>query len=341
MARHRRTEDGVVVVLVALLVSAMLVIVAIVIDGGRGYADRRQMQNAADAAAFAGARSLHQVRFQSSTTDLAATVRAVAAANHADPALVTCEVTDPGGAGLAPCSPRSAWATRAEAVGVRVSAAVRRTTAFGRVAGVSALTASASGTTILQKLTAARSPWMICGNPLLPGGFDLVDPVTRSLRPDAVLQTLFGEGGSALPDPRGIPIAGRPTGTCGLSSSWNGLVDPSSQPVRLGTFALADRGKQVGRYQYDDILAGVGGCPENFRDGDVTRCLALLPVFDQVDVGDQSARIAAWAVWRIRYDPQGTVKYWGQFVSAGVASGGVANSEPLLGGSTLVVRLAQ
>lgn len=336
-----RTEAGVVMVLVVLLVVAMLVIVAIVLEGGQAYADRRQMQNAADAAAFAGARVLHQVRFQSSTTDLASAVRAVAVDNQADADLVTCQVIDGGGAGLAPCSPHSGWISRNEAAGVRVTADVSRDTVFGRLAGVSEMRASASAAAVLQNLATARSPWMICGNSRLPGGFDLLHPDTRALRSDAVLQRLYGEGGSALPDPRGIPIAGRTTATCGLSSSWNGIVDPSSQPVQLGKFALADQGKQAGRYQYDDILAGVGGCPKNFADGEVTRCLALVPVFDQVDAHAQSARIAAWAVWRIRYDQQGTVKYWGQFVSAGFARAGVTNTEPLYGGSTVVVRLLQ
>ncbi|HEX2272380.1 MAG TPA: pilus assembly protein TadG-related protein [Acidimicrobiales bacterium] len=341
MNARSTTESGVVMVLVALLVVAMLAIVAIVIDGGQAYADRRRMQNAADAAAFAGARVLQQVRFESSTTDLAAAVRAVAADNDADADLVTCQVIDGTGSGVAPCSPNSGWASRREAAGVRVTAKVSRSTVFGRLAGVSEMSASASAAAVLHNLAAARSPWMVCGNPRLPGGFDLVDPATRALRPDAVLQKLYGERGSALPDARGIPIGGRTAATCGLSSSWNGIVDPASQPIRLGQFALADRGKQVGRYQYDDILAGVGGCPKNFADGEVTRCLALVPVFDEVDANAQSARIAAWAVWRIRYDRQGTVKYWGQFVSAGLARVGPASGEPLFGGSTLIVKLTE
>ena len=327
-------------VLVALLVTSLLIVVAIVIDGGQGYAERRRMQNAADAAAFAGAREINQIRFQASTTDLATAVRAVAADNQADPALITCDVIDVAGARLAPCSPNAGWAARPDAVGVLVTAARRRPTLFGRVAGVAELTPRATAAASLQKLVSARSPWMVCGNRLLPGGFDLVDPLTKGLRPDSVLQKLYGQGGTALSDSRGIPIAGRTTGTCGLSSSWNGLVDPSSQPVQLGTYAPADKGKQVGRYQYDDILAGVGGCPEDFKDGEVINCLALVPIFDHVDVAAQSARIAAWAVWRIRYDQNGTVKYWGQYVTSGVASRGVTSTDDLAGGSTVVVKLA-
>jgi Flp pilus assembly protein TadG len=333
-------EDGVVMVLVALLVVAMLVIVAIVIDGGQGYAARRQMQNAADAAAFAGARALNRARFQASTTQVASVVQDVAAANHADAGLVVCDVIDSSGSRVAPCSPQTAWISRSDAVGVRVTATVRRKTLFGRLAGISELAPSGAGAAVLLNLLSARSPWMICGNPLLSGGLNLIDPNTRSLRSDAVLASLYGEGGTALADPRGVPVAGKLTGSCGLSS-WNGFVDPASQPVQLGRFALADKRKQVGRYQYDDVLAGVGGCPKNFMDGEVSRCLALIPVFDQVDGAAQSARIAAWAVWRIRYDAQGLVKYWGQFVGAGAASGGVASSEPFRGGSTIVVRLEE
>lgn len=336
---RRGTEDGVVMVLVALLVVAMLVIVAIVIDGGQGYVDRRQVQNAADAAAFAGARLLNEVRFQASTTDLAQAVGAVAGDNRAEPSLLSCDVIDLAGRPLAPCSPNSGWSSRSDAVGVLVRTGIRRRTLFGRVAGVAELTPSASAAAGLQPLASARSPWMVCGNPLLSGGFALIDPMTRSLRPDSVLRKLYGQGGTALPDARGIPVAGKLIGTCGLSSSWTGLVDPASQPVQLGKFALADRGKQVGRYQYDDILAGVGGCPRNFTDGEIVNCLALIPVFDEVDTAHQTARVAAWAVWRIRYDQNGVVKYWGQFVGAGVAGGGSTSSGPVIGGSTVVVRL--
>lgn len=53
-----RDEKGQSVIIIALGMVAMLAFSALVIDSGYTYAQRRQMQNAADAGAFAGAREL-------------------------------------------------------------------------------------------------------------------------------------------------------------------------------------------------------------------------------------------------------------------------------------------
>ena len=53
-----REEGGQSLVLVALALLAMLALVALVLDGGNAYAQRRRVQNAADAGAVAGAREL-------------------------------------------------------------------------------------------------------------------------------------------------------------------------------------------------------------------------------------------------------------------------------------------
>jgi len=55
---HRRNRNGQVLVLVALSLLVLLGIVALAVDGGHLYAERRKMQNAADAGALAGARVL-------------------------------------------------------------------------------------------------------------------------------------------------------------------------------------------------------------------------------------------------------------------------------------------
>jgi len=55
---HRRNRNGQVLVLVALALLVLLGIVALAVDGGNLYAERRKMQNAADAGALAGARVL-------------------------------------------------------------------------------------------------------------------------------------------------------------------------------------------------------------------------------------------------------------------------------------------
>ncbi|MEA3345827.1 MAG: Tad domain-containing protein [Chloroflexota bacterium] len=53
-----KCERGQVMVIVALAMTAMLAMSALVLDGGYAYLQRRRMQNAADAGALAGAREL-------------------------------------------------------------------------------------------------------------------------------------------------------------------------------------------------------------------------------------------------------------------------------------------
>jgi hypothetical protein len=67
--RRRIAENGQVVVLVALLMVGLLVGTGLAIDGGTAFLERRRMQNAADAAAMAGGRSLAMARADGAELD--------------------------------------------------------------------------------------------------------------------------------------------------------------------------------------------------------------------------------------------------------------------------------
>ena len=56
-----RKQSGQAVVLVAIAVLALTAILALALDGGSIYLDKRQLQNAADSAALAGAERLMAV----------------------------------------------------------------------------------------------------------------------------------------------------------------------------------------------------------------------------------------------------------------------------------------
>ena len=59
MFRHTRDDErGITMVVVAVTITALLAVAALAIDGGRLFTARRQTQNAADAAALAGAQAL-------------------------------------------------------------------------------------------------------------------------------------------------------------------------------------------------------------------------------------------------------------------------------------------
>src|SRR6476469_2836611 len=62
-------ERGVTMVIFGLLIVALLIIVAIVIDLGNARQEKRQLQNAADAAALAGANDLGTVNAANACLD--------------------------------------------------------------------------------------------------------------------------------------------------------------------------------------------------------------------------------------------------------------------------------
>src|SRR5690606_14248364 len=82
-------DAGVSIVIVALSVVALLLFSALAIDGGRAYAQRRVTQNAADAAAMAGARAVQQARFKVSSppppSSIETAVESALAENDAEP----------------------------------------------------------------------------------------------------------------------------------------------------------------------------------------------------------------------------------------------------------------
>jgi len=58
LARHLRSHDGQAIVLVVAILSVLIGMAALVIDGGRWFQTQRHLQTAADAAALAGVQSL-------------------------------------------------------------------------------------------------------------------------------------------------------------------------------------------------------------------------------------------------------------------------------------------
>ncbi len=76
-----RLEHGQSLILIALLMVGMVAFLGLVVDGGRGYAARRQSQNASDAAAFAGARVLAYRNANSTPSNIWNAIRTFALRN--------------------------------------------------------------------------------------------------------------------------------------------------------------------------------------------------------------------------------------------------------------------
>jgi Flp pilus assembly protein TadG len=190
-------EHGYTMVMFALVVSIIMIVAALAIDGGEGYTARRQMQNAADAGASAGTLALHKAQLaralgSGGSTDItdvySQTLGAVQGNFGSAPtnAEVVCQVVQSDGVtpvGNGDCR-TSANVLDTSASGVRVVSERVRSTYFGRFAGQGSMTIRARSTATAQPPSLANftAPFLVCGvrtqddngNPV--SGRNLFDP---------------------------------------------------------------------------------------------------------------------------------------------------------------------
>jgi hypothetical protein len=205
-------DRGVSLVLVALLAVAVLLLAAVAIDGGSAYANRRQMQNAADAGAFAGTRAVEKLRFGGETDGgtIWDAVESTRETNDADSMRcwlvgpVTTAGTPPSRITADVCTDEatmaSAWASLPnggdEVAGVEVEQTAVRDTYFARVTGNDTTTARASAIATLQPLagTVGGTPFLVCSSSENDAdGFDIWDFDTNRIRPGAITDPETGE----------------------------------------------------------------------------------------------------------------------------------------------------
>jgi len=74
---HKKSEKGQALILIALAIVGLVGLTALAVDGGVAYSDRRQAQNAADAAALAAAREMARGGSTTSITDVALSLAAM------------------------------------------------------------------------------------------------------------------------------------------------------------------------------------------------------------------------------------------------------------------------
>ena len=89
MSQHHESERGQAIVILAFAMVALLAFAALAIDGGNAYVERRRAQNAADAAALAGARQIWMQQSaippNGSETSLLVTINQAAESNGVTP----------------------------------------------------------------------------------------------------------------------------------------------------------------------------------------------------------------------------------------------------------------
>lgn len=255
-----------VLLFVAFAVLVLFAVAAIVVDLGQGVVTGRQLQNASDAAALAGARALDKVRLSAglvSASTVDATVQLIASRNGAQSTLVTCTVIKWDQTPLGPCS-NAANVNDPLADGVLVSAGALTPTVFARVRGTTQLRQDRTAAATVQPLVGQQAPLLVCVF-LQPGQPDIF--VATS--PLGVLPVVYAINPAAIGHPY---LAHAPhVDNCGLASSaWKGDAGP-------GVFVLPgwlDIATGVKAGPIRSQIAGQPGCSPTMTIG----CVLVLPI---------------------------------------------------------------
>lgn len=349
--RQRRTDGdrGISLVVVAISLVALVMLAALAVDGGNAYANRRHMQNAADAAAMAGARELAQQRWADSpdVSAIASAVGTTAEANGADAASLSCWLVDadgtelPGGSPVDVCgTPGASWATVGTgADGVRVRTAHDQASFFARVGGIDSFSASARATATMQPLVAPGGtvPFLVCSQQSSPGGVPLSGGDTITISPAAVGQLYELQGAQ-------IERCGAP------SDAGKGLA--GSRTPEIGQWMDITTGNRFDAETAATVL-GLTPCPNPITSNtDLSGCALVLPIVNAARGTGSGTElyVVNFAVFKAygngtgngpaECDPLGhpTPKYCGVLVSAEV-QGGTGGTGDVSQGQAYVIRL--
>ncbi len=267
---RKRDQRGAAIMLVAVSMVATLTVTGLVVDGGRAFAQRRQMQNAADAAAMAGARALDRLAVGGESAIWTAAV-ASAVANGASATLVQCNLTDEVLVVTSPCpttNTNQAVILKAQATAVRVTVASESPTSFMKAVGRQTFTARASAAAQIQGLRSGNSPFVLCAtgdtDPRSLGDGQAVPIIfpDNKMNPAAI----FANGGPIyeLQDPTTIG--------CGQGNAFKGLSEnaTASYPTPgLWDLLNGDHGINVAK----SVIAGNSAC----TNGVVHGCVIAIP----------------------------------------------------------------
>jgi Flp pilus assembly protein TadG len=340
----QQREPAQVIALFAIALLAMLAMVGVVVDGGTLYLQRRTAQNAADAAALAGARALQQASLQSpvpAMVDVATPICNYAGYNAFGGDSTTTPTPsayyiNASGTSLGPvhaCPGGSDTIPNlTSGIHVDVSVGPYNTYLVG-IVGLRQLQAQASAAAQVGALGIPNpdiTPLAGCGPDMLTNGASptpsvnimMSAPHTNWIDPqwygtDLVLQ--------------GSQMSQNENATCpkwnGTSSSWKGQIDTSGIS---GTFTTGAVPVNTGNSTIDAIISsmcvqlygathdptGVGGPP------DPNLCRLLVPIAIPVNPPNQ-ANIVTFACFSLYDGGSGTQKWRGYLHDAGDCNYGV------------------
>lgn len=310
--RLERDESGFTLTLIALLAVSMLGITSILIDGGAAFSARRQMQNAADASALAGARALDKARFAGGdAAQVDAVARAVAQANKADLSQFTCQIVDANQSVIAPCSGTATWLLNTNSVGVSITTATTVSSMFAKAINGGNLTARANAVAGIRTLVGGDAPFMLCANSLKGGAVPsilLQDPITGGwfINPAAVGST-YNIHGPQVPD-------------CGAgSNSFKGLANG---PFVLPSWIPDSPGVRAG--PSTSQVAGDTACHDTVLDN----CVLLVPLC--VDGSGQGSSVQLYCVGfgAFQITQTSANKHSGTLLPGAIATSGQTGGNP-------------
>jgi Flp pilus assembly protein TadG len=147
---------------------ALMAVGGLILDGSHSYAERRQMQNAADAGAMAGTRTLDRYKrgvAGADLIDIRADALAQVTANDGIASEFICEIVDINKTVIQPCPTSPGTVDATDWAGVKVRSGSTHKTFLMRVVGQDQFTARATATAQIQALrrvNIGNSPFMIC-----------------------------------------------------------------------------------------------------------------------------------------------------------------------------------
>jgi len=327
MLRLRRSdEQGTITVLLAISLLALLGLTGLVVDGSRAYADHRATQNAADAAALAGAGALNQILFDNVGQEGAVYGAVVAslAANDVN-GTPDCRLVDETGGDLGACpATNTGTGLPGTVAGVSVRARDSRSGTFIKALGISGFSASASATAQIEALRSGSSPFMICGLDAAHGGFDppllLASGSSWIVNPAAVNQS-YALHGPQVPD-------------CGAgSTSFKGLTDGATD-VSVPGWWQADTGVHAGPIR--NVVARGDACTTTDGFDNWTGCTIVVPICTAGQGSGTSAQLycVRFGVFRVSQSHQNA--HEAVFLGAGVVRDGQGGHKPAANEARLI-----
>jgi Putative Flp pilus-assembly TadE/G-like len=333
---------GQVLIMFALALTGLIGILGLATDLGVAFAQRRTMQNAADAGALAGARAV--TKWEITTPAFAARpdVTAMVQQNTMGgetPEIERCVYIRYDGAGSTDCgSPVPSWAT-----GVRVQVRENHSTFFMRILGIDDVTTKAEATAHVQLFTGvpADGPFIVCGSdawavekadgtrlpgqgssvPLVLTGDDDDDDDAGSARVNPAFvgwtfiihSNKLSQGSESSPGYK----AGCNTKPADGGADWNGLANGAANAGKEAPdWFHYESGTKAGPTRTE--VSGAQGCEEGAAEP--YNCIMFLPLaVNSPEPNDNKLWVVGYAAFYVW--PKDTNEYYGKLIDEYLVSG--------------------